>query len=38
LSPDVTATLAALYPQDQATGYQEGDLRGAFVVVKNLAQ
>ena len=38
LSPDVAATLAELYPQDQATGYKEGDLRGAFVVVKNLAR
>jgi len=37
LSPDVSALLAQLYPQDQATGYKEGDLRGAFVVVKNLA-
>ncbi|MFA5924099.1 MAG: DUF3365 domain-containing protein [Methylococcaceae bacterium] len=38
LSPAVTAKLTELYPQDQATGYKEGDLRGAFVVVKNLAQ
>lgn len=38
LSPAVTAKLTKLYPQDQATGYKEGDLRGAFVVVKNLAQ
>lgn len=38
LSPDVTAKLTELYPQDKATGFREGDLRGAFVVVKNLAQ
>lgn len=38
LSPDVSARLTELYPQDQATGYKEGDLRGAFVVVKNLAR
>ena len=38
LSPAVTAKLTELYPQDKATGYKEGDLRGAFVVVKNLAQ
>jgi len=38
LSPAVKASLAELYPQDRATGYKEGDLRGAFVVVKNLAQ
>jgi FtsP/CotA-like multicopper oxidase with cupredoxin domain len=36
LSPAVIAKLAELYPQDKATGYKEGDLRGAFVVVKNL--
>lgn len=38
LSPAVTAKLGELYPQDKAVGYKEGDLRGAFVVVKNLAQ
>lgn len=38
LSPEVTAKLTELYPQDKATGYKEGDLRGAFVVVKQLAQ
>jgi len=38
LSPAVTAKLTELYPQDQAVGYKEGDLRGAFVVVKNLTK
>jgi hypothetical protein len=38
LSPAVTAKLNELYPADKAIGYKEGDLRGAFVVVKNLAQ
>jgi hypothetical protein len=38
ISPEVTAELARLYPQDMATGFKEGDLRGAFVVVKNLAE
>lgn len=38
ISPAITAKLGELYPQDKATGFQEGDLRGAFVVVKNLAQ
>lgn len=38
LSPAVTAKLTELYPNDKATGYKEGDLRGAFVVVKNLTQ
>jgi hypothetical protein len=38
LSPAVTAKLTELYPNDKATGFKQGDLRGAFVVVKNLAQ
>ena len=38
LSPAVTAKLNELYPNDKAVGYKEGDLRGAFVVVKNLTQ
>ena len=32
LSQEVEAELAQRYPNDQATGYSEGDLRGAFVV------
>ncbi len=36
LSPAVTAKLTEIYPQDKAIGYKEGDLRGAFVVVKHL--
>ncbi|MEN9503703.1 MAG: hypothetical protein RI964_2988 [Pseudomonadota bacterium] len=38
ISPAITAKLGELYPQDKAVGYHEGDLRGAFVVVKNLTQ
>ncbi|MBJ6609927.1 MAG: DUF3365 domain-containing protein [Candidatus Thiothrix moscowensis] len=38
ISPAVTAKLGELYPNDKATGFKEGDLRGAFVVVKALAQ
>lgn len=30
LTPTLTATLAQLYPQDQATGFKEGELRGWF--------
>jgi len=30
LNPNVRAALTALYPDDHATGYQEGDLRGWF--------
>lgn len=32
LSPDLRETLAELYPDDEATGFSMGDLRGAFVV------
>jgi len=38
LGPEVKAKLTELYPQDKATGYKEDDLRGAFVVIKNLDQ
>ncbi len=32
LSPEVSARLQALYPEDQATGFAVGDLRGVFWV------
>lgn len=32
LEPAVSAKIKELYPQDQATGFNAGDLRGAFVV------
>jgi Protein of unknown function (DUF3365) len=32
LAPDVREKLATLYPQDQATGFSEGELRGWFWV------
>jgi hypothetical protein len=32
LSPEVKTQLAETYPEDRATGYQPGDLRGMFVV------
>jgi hypothetical protein len=32
LSADVKRALATHYPEDKATGYQPGELRGAFVV------
>lgn len=32
LADDVKAALAERYPEDQATGFEVGDLRGAFVV------
>lgn len=33
LDPEVTRLLEERYPEDQATGYREGDLRGAIRVV-----
>lgn len=33
LAPEVAAAIAARYPQDRATGFAAGDLRGAFYVV-----
>lgn len=36
ISPAVQKKLTELYPQDKAVGYKEGDLRGAFVVMKRL--
>ncbi|NMT63535.1 Tll0287-like domain-containing protein [Marinobacter orientalis] len=34
IDPEVEAKLSELYPEDQATGFSEGDLRGAFVVTR----
>jgi hypothetical protein len=32
LAPEVAAKLHALYPEDRATGFTQGDLRGAFTI------
>ncbi len=37
ISPQIERILADLYPTDRATGYREGDLRGAFVVTRQLS-
>ena len=37
ISPEVEQKLAELYPHDKATGFKEGDIRGAFVVTRKLA-
>lgn len=36
VTPEVEAKLKDLYPEDKARGYNEGDIRGAFVVVQPL--
>ena len=35
LSGDLKAKISILYPNDLATGFEEGSLRGAFLVVKS---
>jgi len=37
IAPEVSRILASLYPEDRATGYKEGDIRGAFVVTRKLS-
>ena len=37
ISPEVSQILADLYPEDLATGYREGDIRGAFVSIQKLS-
>ena len=32
IKPEVAAALAELYPEDAATGYSTGDIRGAFTI------
>jgi hypothetical protein len=32
IAPDIQRTLKEHYPQDQATGFKAGDLRGAFSI------
>ena len=36
LAPNVSASLEELYPEDQAKGFQVGDIRGAFSLQKSL--
>ncbi len=36
LKPEVTAKILTLYPTDQAIGFKEGDIRGAFTLSKAL--
>lgn len=36
IAPEVAAKIAERYPDDRATGFEPGDLRGAFVVTHRL--
>ncbi|MGP9812646.1 Tll0287-like domain-containing protein [Rhodopseudomonas sp. NSM] len=36
IKPDVAAKIRALYPDDQATGFKPGEMRGAFTLSKPL--
>ncbi|WP_457668803.1 Tll0287-like domain-containing protein [Thiolapillus sp.] len=36
VKPEVVMRLKSLYPSDQARGFKEGDIRGAFVLKKTL--
>ena len=36
ISASIKKRLKALYPEDKAIGFKEGDIRGAFVVINNL--
>ncbi len=36
ISPDVAATIDKHYPQDHARGFHEGEIRGAFSLIKNM--
>jgi hypothetical protein len=37
IAPEVSQALADLYPEDRATGFSEGDIRGAFVVTRKIS-
>jgi hypothetical protein len=36
IAPELQQKITALYPQDQATGFREGDMRGVFTLKKVL--
>ncbi len=36
VAPEIKAKIKQLYPEDKATGFRVGDIRGAFTVVKPL--
>lgn len=36
IDPAVSAKLEKLYPEDKAIGFKQGDIRGAFTIIKDL--
>ena len=36
VQPEIKAEILRLYPDDEATGFKAGDLRGAFTVTQKL--
>ena len=36
IAPPVAEKISVLYPEDRATGFREGDIRGAFVVTRRI--
>lgn len=36
IAPEITKKIAQLYPTDKATGFKEGDIRGAFSITQPL--
>ena len=37
IKPELAAKINSLYPEDKATGYKAGELRGAFTIMQPLA-
>ena len=38
IAPDLAATLAELYPEDRATGFSLGEIRGAFSITQPMTE
>lgn len=38
ISPDIKKQIAKYYPDDKATGFKAGDMRGAFILQKDLSE
>lgn len=36
VKPEVLTQIKAMYPEDQATGFKEGDIRGAFTIIREM--